>query len=227
MHRVTRILALCCAASCQGLQRASPPGQPQCLLASANRRDLAKVRAASVQLGTSGSDEDVLVVGMGGTIDKDYPRTTLGYAFEIDEPAAERILDTATAIGISYAVLSICKKDSTEIVDADRDGLVEQVRTSSASRVVVTHGTDTMIETARYLLATGAAAGKAIAFTGAMKPERFKDSDASFNFGGAVAATSLLPPGSVVVCMGGNVIPASVCERDTDTGRFIQSSSLS
>jgi L-asparaginase len=164
--------------------------------------------------------EALLVLGMGGTIDKDYPRMTMGYAFEIDEPAATRVLQGLPFLAVPFTVQSICKKDSTEIDVADRDRLVAAVRATSCTRIVVTHGTDTMIETAQMLLASGASSGKAVAFTGAMKPERFKDSDGEFNLGGAVSATSFLPPGSVVVCMGGNVIPATQCVRDTSTGIF-------
>jgi L-asparaginase len=92
--------------------------------------------------------------------------------------------------GISFDIQSICRKDSTEITDADRDALCAAVRQTTSTRIVVTHGTDTMIETAAYVLQSGAAAGKAVAFTGAMKPERFKDSDAPFN----LCAEPLGPP---------------------------------
>ena len=88
-------------------------------------------------------------------------------------------------------------------------------------RVLVTHGTDTMIETARYVLKSGAAEGKVVAFTGAMKPERFKDSDAAFNVGAAVGVTDTLPLGSVVVVMGGRAIPCMRCMRELETGRFV------
>ena len=167
--------------------------------------------------------DHLLVLGMGGTIDKDYPRSTMGYAFEIDEPAAARVLEGLPFLPMPFSVQSICKKDSTEIDARDREQLVAAVRSAEATRIVVTHGTDTMIETAQLLLASGATDGKAVAFTGAMKPERFKDSDAMFNLGGAVSATSCIAAGSVVVCMGGNVIPATECVRDTSTGHFVRS----
>ena len=161
----------------------------------------------------------MLVLGMGGTIDKDYPRTTKGYAFEIDEPAARRVCETANIRGL--LVRSIVRKDSQEITDADRDVLVEAVRGATETRIVVTHGTDTLAQTARYVAASGAAHGKAVAFTGAMKPERFKDSDAAFNVGAAVTVTSVLERGAVVVVMGGRAIPASRCQRDLRTGEFV------
>jgi L-asparaginase len=160
------------------------------------------------------------VLGMGGTIDKDYPRTTMGYAFEIDEPAATRVFSGMPFIGVEWRVESICRKDSTEIVAADRESLAAAVRRAPERRIIVTHGTDTLIQTAQFIQDCGAAAGKAVAFTGAMKPERFKDSDASFNVGAACAATDLLPDGSVVVVMGGRAIAAERCVRNTETGSF-------
>ena len=117
------------------------------------------------------------------------------------------------------------RKDSTELTDADREQLVEAMRTSDASRVVVTHGTDTLIETARYVARSGAAAHKAVAFVGATKPERLKDSDASFNLGVAVGVTAVLPLGSVVIALGGRIIDCMAAERDMQTGLFARTPS--
>ena len=167
---------------------------------------------------------DLLVLGMGGTIDKDYPRSTMGYAFEIDEPAAERILAAMPFCSLRWSIQSICKKDSTEINDRDRELLVEAIRSTTASKVLVTHGTDTMIETAQFVKRSRASASCAVAFTGAMKPERFYDSDATFNVGVAVGALGLISQGEVVVCMGGKVLEASKCVRDLTTGLFNDSS---
>mmetsp|Transcript_28042 Transcript_28042/g.51246 ORF Transcript_28042/g.51246 Transcript_28042/m.51246 type:complete len:184 (+) Transcript_28042:80-631(+) len=168
------------------------------------------------------------VITMGGTIDKDYPRLTSGYAFEFgDESAASRILNAHPNLGVSFDVKSICKKDSLEITDHDRgllfDAIFKTFKSSSSSsssqnpRIVVTHGTDTMIETALALQRElGDSNCASIAFTGATKPERFIDSDASFNVGLAVGATSVCSPGSVVICMNGNVVPAEECMRTGD-----------
>lgn len=158
-----------------------------------------------------------------GTIDKDYPRATSGYTFEIDFPAADRVLHELPFLSVPFATRSLVRKDSSEIGDADRALLEAAVRDpTAAARIVVTHGTDTMIQTAQRLLKSGAAAGKAVAFTGAMKPERFKDSDAAFNLGAAVGATATGAPGSVVVCMGGRVINAASCTRDEASGFFLE-----
>ena len=185
--------------------------------------DLVGTQPSAKKLKTgSGAKPRLAVIGMGGTIDKDYPRAHSGYAFEICEPAAERVLAQFPFLGVDWRVESVCAKDSTEITDADRELLVAAVRRSEEARVVVTHGTDTLIETAQYLHRSGAAANKAVALVGSMKPERFNDSDAHFNLGAAVSATSLLPRGSVAVVMGGNVIDCNQAERDLDTGRFVE-----
>ena len=181
----------------------------------------ASAAAAAPDAPTQKNKSRIAILGMGGTIDKDYPRAHSGYAFEICAPAAERVLAQMPFLGLVWRVESVCAKDSTEITDADRDLLVAALRRAEETRVVVTHGTDTLIQTAQYVLASGAAKGKAIAFVGSMKPERFNDSDAHFNLGAAVGATSLLGAGVVVVVMGGNVIDCQRAERHLDTGIFV------
>ena len=161
------------------------------------------------------------LLGTGGTIDKDYPRAAMGYAFEIDEPAAERVL-TALPLSFTFDTTSVLKKDSQEITDGDRTRLAKALRKTAPNRVIITHGTDTLIETARYLVQSGSVGDKVVALTGAKKPEAFKDSDAAFNIGVAVGATATLPPGSVVVCMSGRVIDAMKCTRDAVTGYFVE-----
>ena len=165
---------------------------------------------------------------MGGTIDKDYPRLTSGYAFEFgDESAASRILNAHPNLGVSFEVKSICKKDSLEITDLERLMLLDEIcliltdTSRDRVRIIVTHGTDTMVETAQYIQARiKGGDNAAVAFTGATKPERFVDSDAHFNVGMAVGATAACHPGSVVVCMNGNVISAENCVRDENTGLY-------
>ena len=71
---------------------------------------------------------DLLLLGMGGTIDKDYPRSTQGYAFEIDEVASERVLQSLPFFGLAFDARSLCKKDSTEITASDRAALLAAVR---------------------------------------------------------------------------------------------------
>ncbi len=175
------------------------------------------------------NDTHVHILSMGGTIDKDYPRLTAGYAFEFGyETAASRILNALPNLGITFEVKSICKKDSLDISDDDRGLLLDAIcdileRKSAAShhlRIVITHGTDSMIETAQCVQNRMKDNSAVIAFTGATKPERFIDSDASFNLGCAIAATSVCSSGSVVICMNGNVVTAEKCIREVASGLF-------
>ena len=158
----------------------------------------------------------ITFVQTGGTIDKDYPRATGGYAFELGSPAAARLLDRWTP-SFEFEVCEVCRKDSTEITDDDRTRLVELVQARPDDRVVVTHGTDTMLDTAAFLARR--VRGKRVVLTGAMRPERFSDSDAPLNFGCAVGAVQSLPPG-VYVAMHGVVGPHDRVRRDPETGTF-------
>jgi L-asparaginase len=159
---------------------------------------------------------DLLVIQTGGTIDKDYPKTTRGYAFEIDEPAAARILARVNP-ACAYRVVTAARKDSLELTDDDRREILRACAEAPELRIVVTHGTDTMIETARALASVE---GKVIVLTGAMRPERFSNSDAAFNLGVAVGAVQALAPG-VYVAMHGGVHRWDRAARDAD-GRFVE-----
>ena len=159
----------------------------------------------------------LLFIQTGGTIDKDYPKTTLGYAFEITDPAVGRILLGAHP-SFEYEIISVCKKDSTEITEEDGEKIIKICIENSADKVVVTHGTDTMIQTAEKL---SSIKNKTIVITGAMRPEKFSDTDANFNVGLAVGGVQTLPFG-VYIAMRGIVLPWDKITRDLETGQFIQ-----
>jgi L-asparaginase len=157
----------------------------------------------------------ILFIQTGGTIDKDYPKITKGYAFEINEPAVKRILEKVKP-EFDYEILTLMKKDSLEITDIDRENILECCINSKTDKIIITHGTDTIIETAKYL---SKIKSKLIILTGAVKPERFKDSDAEFNLGTAIGAVNLLNNG-VFIAMNGNVISLGKAKRDELTGKF-------
>jgi L-asparaginase len=152
----------------------------------------------------------------GGTIDKDYPRTTLGYAFEITTPAVERILKNVNPT-FDFEIFSAFKKDSMEITYEDRESLRKLVGGLENNKVIITHGTDTMLETAEKL---STLKDKTIIISGAMRPEKFSDSDAPFNIGMAVAAVGILSPG-IYIAMHGKVLLWNKCTRNLETGQFI------
>lgn len=157
----------------------------------------------------------ILIIQTGGTIDKDYPKTNAGYAFEIDEPAVARVLQNVMA-GFEFEVVSLFKKDSLEITNQDRTDLKDFISKSSASKILITHGSDTMPETGQFL---GNISGKTIVLTGAYKPERFANSDAAFNIGTAIGALNSLQEGTFIA-MNGLVLPADEVQKNTKTGMF-------
>jgi L-asparaginase len=162
----------------------------------------------------------IVFIQTGGTIDKDYPREEMGYAFEIGEPAAGRIVQRVHP-NFDYKVISVLKKDSLDITDHDREIIHEACLEAESEKILITHGTDTMIETARKL---STIKNKMIILTGAMKPEKFSDSDAAFNVGTAIGALNVLDKG-VYIAMNGRVYPWNKVERNRETGHFVEKQS--
>lgn len=156
----------------------------------------------------------VTVITTGGTIDKAYFDALSTY--QVGEPAVRGILGVAR-VGEQVKVVELFRKDSLELTDADRAQLRERVAAEDAQHIVITHGTDTMVQSAAVLQDI---AGKTIVFTGALAPARFAESDASFNLGMAFAAAQTLPPG-VYVAMSGQVFPADAVRKDRSAGRFV------
>ena len=158
----------------------------------------------------------ITFIQTGGTIDKDYPKTTKGYAFEFGEPATRRILEKLNP-SFNYEILTDFQKDSLEITDVDRQQLVDLIKENNAIRIVITHGTDSMIETANFIFPK--INNKVIVLTGAMRPEQFSNSDAPINIGGAIAATQILETG-VYLFMNGIIKSCEEINRDLETGKF-------
>ena len=159
----------------------------------------------------------ILFVQTGGSIDKDYPRATKGYAFEITEPAVKRILQKVKP-NFEFEIISVLKKDSLDITEKDREKIHETCKKANGDKIIVTHGTDTMMETAEKL---SDIKDKVIILTGATKPEKFSDSDAQFNIGTAVGAVNVLNNG-VHIAMNGRIYSWDSVERNLETGQFIE-----
>lgn len=153
----------------------------------------------------------------GGTIDKGYPRKTKGYCFEITEPAVKRILRRVNP-NFEFDIISILKKDSRDITEEDREVIYKTCKHVENDKIIVTHGTDTMLETAKKIRTIES---KTIVLTGAMKPERFSTSDADFNVGTAIGAVNVLSKG-VYIAMHGRVYPSNAVKRDKETGQFVE-----
>ena len=149
----------------------------------------------------------------GGTFDKVYYDALSDY--QIGDPQVEWILNQANTT-LDYQIESILKKDSLDITDSDRQQILEKVQAETSTHIVITHGTDTMVETAQVL---NEITDKTIVLVGAMQPARFKDSDAIFNTGFAVAAATLLSPG-IYIAMNGQIFSADEVRKNRDAGRF-------
>lgn len=160
--------------------------------------------------------EKVIFIQTGGTIDKDYPHTTKGWAFEFGKPATIRILEKLNP-SFEYEIITSCQKDSLEITEEDRINLVNLIEKHPANKFIITHGTDTMMETADYL--SERIKNKIIVITGAMLPERFSNSDAPINLGCAIAAVNLMQTGTYIA-MHGVVKKSSEINRNMETGKY-------
>lgn len=160
---------------------------------------------------------DLHILTTGGTIDKVYfdAKST----FEVGHPLVESILEMA-GVGFSYEVDVLFQKDSLELTDADRQLVIDRIRSSSAQRFLITHGTDTMTDTAQAVAeALDPGSERTVVFVGSLTPARFKASDAEFNVGFAAAAAQILPPG-VYVAMNGQVFDATSVRKNRKQNRF-------
>jgi L-asparaginase len=159
----------------------------------------------------------ITFIQTGGTIDKDYAQTAKTYNFEISEPAVKRVLEKVRPC-FDFEIRSVVRKDSLDITESDRGKIYNECVNTKASKIIVTHGTDTMCRTAKVL---SQIKNKTIVLVGSSKPEKFYDSDASFNIGVAVGAINRLPNG-VYIAMNGRVYNWDKCYKREDDGMFIE-----
>ena len=149
----------------------------------------------------------------GGTIDKVYFDALS--EFQIGPAAIPDVL-RENNVHVPHRVTQLMRKDSLELDDADRAVIRAAVEASDASRILVTHGTDTMVVTGRTLAGI---AGKTIVMTGSMQPASVRASDAEFNVGFALAAAQTLAPG-VYIAMNGLIFDPATTQKDRAAGRF-------
>ncbi|MFT6154442.1 MAG: L-asparaginase [Bermanella sp.] len=157
--------------------------------------------------------EKLLLLTTGGTLDKVYFDALS--EFQVGEPVAPNILK-AMNVNFKCEHKEICRKDSLELTGQDRLVLKSLIDASDAKYVLITHGTDTMVDSANYI---GKHSDKVIIFTGAMQPAAFTSTDAVFNIGTAVGAFNFARPGSYIA-MSGQVYPATNVYKNYETKRF-------
>lgn len=157
----------------------------------------------------------ILVLTTGGTIDKAYFDALSEY--QIVDSGIPALIAQAR-VALPFRVVELMRKDSLELTDADRALIAAAVREAPETRVVITHGTDTMTETAKALAAI---TGKTMVLTGALSPARFADTDAPFNLGMAFATAQVAAPG-VWIAMSGQVFDGLNVRKDRAAGKFIK-----
>ena len=155
----------------------------------------------------------VAILTTGGTFDKVYFDANSEYS--IGDPCITSILDEGN-VNSDYRIQSILKKDSLDITSKERQIIKNSVEECAEERIIIIHGTDTMVETANSLEDIK---DKTIVLTGAMQPARFKKTDAIFNSGFALAAAQILEYG-VYITMNGMVFHSDNVKKNIDLGKF-------
>ena len=157
----------------------------------------------------------IRILVTGGTFDKEYDELT-GRLYFRDTHLDEMLRRGRSRLDL--AVETVMMIDSLEMDDRGRAQIVARCRAAAEPAIVITHGTDTMVETARALAEAGLA-GKTIVLTGAMVPYAFGSSDGLFNLGSALSFVQVLPPG-VYVAMNGRHFPWDAVRKNRETGVF-------
>lgn len=154
-----------------------------------------------------------LIITTGGTIDKIYFDDLSDYS--IGESEVPKLLAHGH-VSIPWEVVSLMRKDSLDLTGADRDLIRQTVEDTAFGKILITHGTDTMTVTGQRLAGIP---GKTIVLTGALLPARFRDNDAVFNIGFALAAVQTLEEG-VYICMHGRIFKPDQVRKNRQSNRF-------
>jgi len=156
----------------------------------------------------------IRIFTVGGTIDKIYFDAKSSY--EVGPPNITEVL-SGLSLNLDYEVVSLMQKDSLEMTDADREAIRQAVTASPENEIVITHGTDTMVDTARVLHTIP---NKTIVLTSALSPALFKNSDAMFNIGAALTAAQTKLAG-VYIAMNGVIFDYDKVRKDVENNRFM------
>ena len=157
----------------------------------------------------------IRILVTGGTFDKEYDELS-GRLFFRDTHVPEMLRRGRARLDL--AIETVFMIDSLEMNDAQRAAIVERCRVCGERAIVITHGTDTMVDTARAI-ANAALVDRTIVLTGAMVPYAFGSSDGLFNLGSALSFVQALPPG-VYIAMNGHAFAWDECRKDRERGVF-------
>lgn len=155
----------------------------------------------------------VKIITTGGTIDKLYFDKKSEY--QVGDPQIIGVLKEAN-VTVAYEVTPLLRKDSLDMTEEDRRLIYEAVERDPHRHIVVTHGTDTMVQTAQVLQSIG---DKVIVLTGAMQPAKFRFTDAVFNIASAFTAVQILPSG-VYIAMNGRIFDPRKTRKNEALSRF-------
>ncbi len=156
----------------------------------------------------------IRILVTGGTFDKEYNERT-GQLFFKDTHLAEMLQRGRSRVPVS--IRTVMMVDSLEMTETDRALIVQNCVQAEENQIIVTHGTDTMTETAAAI--AGAVIGKTVVLTGAMIPWAFGSSDGLFNLGSALSFVQVLPPG-VYIAMNGKCFPWDRVRKNRERGEF-------
>ena len=156
----------------------------------------------------------IRIFTVGGTIDKVYFDAKSSY--EVGPPNIIEVL-SSLSLNPNYEVSSLMQKDSLEMTDTDREVVRQAVSTTVEDMIIITHGTDTMTNTAKILADIP---DKTIILTGALSPALFKNSDAMFNIGAAFTAVQTKPAG-IYIAMNGVIFEHDKVRKDVEENRFV------
>lgn len=157
---------------------------------------------------------NIRILVTGGTFDKEYNMIT-GELFFKETHLGEMLKVGRCDLDLSIRTLMMI--DSLQMTDADRDIIANTCAKIDEQHIVITHGTDTMVETAKYLQER--VKDKTIVLTGAMIPYKFGSSDGFFNLGSSLAFAQALEPG-IYICMQGRIFDPNDCRKNKKAGIF-------
>lgn len=150
---------------------------------------------------------------VGGTIDKVYFDASSNY--EVGQPLVVSLLEKFK-VNFKYKLNTLFKKDSLDLTDDDRKKILKEVKNCKSDKILITHGTDTMVKTAEVL---SVIKDKTIILTGALLPAIFKETDAEFNIGTALGAIWSSKPG-VYIAMNGFVFKWDDVVKNKSLSKF-------
>jgi len=158
----------------------------------------------------------ILILVTGGTFDKEYDE--IRGSLDFGATRLPQMLEMGRC-RLDVEVRQLYLMDSIDMTDEHRQHILEECHRAEEKKIVVTHGTDTMVQTAEHLARGLAGEGRTIVLTGAMIPIAFGSSDGLFNLGSALSFAQALPEG-VYIAMNGRVFDWDNCRKNRELGVF-------